>query len=58
VHGRMVITKLLEEIIREVEIPLRVKEIEGDAVFLFAIKPDARRSFARSDASRKCPAPT
>ncbi len=40
VHAQMVITKLLEEIIREVEIPLQVKEIEGDAVFLYAIKPD------------------
>jgi len=40
VHAQMVITKLLEEIIREVEIPLEVKEIEGDAVFLYAVKPD------------------
>lgn len=40
VHAQMVITKLLEAIIREVEIPLKVKEIEGDAVFLYAIKPD------------------
>jgi class 3 adenylate cyclase len=40
VHGQMVITKLLEEIIHEVEIPLEVKEIEGDAVFLYAIRPD------------------
>jgi hypothetical protein len=40
VHGQMVITKLLEEIIHEVEIPLEVKEIEGDAVFLYAIKPN------------------
>jgi len=39
-HGQMVITKLLEAIIHEVEIPLEVKEIEGDAVFLYAIKPD------------------
>jgi len=39
-HAQMVITKLLEEIIREVEIPLEVKEIEGDAVFLYAIRPD------------------
>lgn len=39
-HGQMIITKLLEEIIREVEIPLQVKEIEGDAVFLYAVKPD------------------
>jgi hypothetical protein len=40
VHAQMVITKLLEEIIREVEIPLQVKEVEGDAVFLYAIRPD------------------
>lgn len=40
VHGQMAITKLLEEIIREGEIPLQVKEIEGDAVFLYAIRPD------------------
>jgi class 3 adenylate cyclase len=39
-HGQMVITKLLEAIIQEVEIPLEIKEIEGDAVFLYAIKPD------------------
>jgi class 3 adenylate cyclase len=54
VHAQMVITKLLEEIIREVEIPLQVKEVEGDAVFLYAIKPDddaawdeTRRSIGR-----------
>lgn len=38
-HGQMIITKLLEHIIQEVEIPLEIKEIEGDAVFLYAIKP-------------------
>jgi len=40
VHAQMVITKLLEEIIREVEIPLEVKEVEGDAVFLYALRSD------------------
>lgn len=40
VHAQMIITKLLEAIIREVEIPLEVKEVEGDAVFLYAIKPN------------------
>ena len=40
VHGQQVITELLESIIREVEIPLVVKEIEGDAVFLYAVKTD------------------
>lgn len=40
VHGQVIISLLLEEIIREVEIPLEVKEIEGDAVFMYALKPD------------------
>ncbi len=40
IHGQQIITELLESIIREVEIPLEVKEIEGDAVFLYAVKPD------------------
>ena len=39
VHGQQVITNLIEAILREVEIPLEVKEIEGDAVFLYAIRP-------------------
>ena len=39
VHGQMLITMLIEGIIREVEIPLEVNKIEGDAVFLYAIKP-------------------
>jgi class 3 adenylate cyclase len=39
VHAQMVITKLLEQIIREAEIPLEVKEIEGDSVFIYAVKP-------------------
>jgi hypothetical protein len=39
VHGQQVITQLIEAILREVEIPLEVKEIEGDAVFLYAIHP-------------------
>lgn len=39
VHGQQVITSLIEAILREVEIPLEVKEIEGDAVFLYAVRP-------------------
>jgi len=39
VHGQQVITNLIESILREVEIPLEVKEIEGDAVFLYAVHP-------------------
>ena len=43
VHGQMVITKLLEEIIREVEIPLEVKEIEGMRSFSMRSSRTTRR---------------
>ncbi len=39
IHGQQVITALIEAILAEVEIPLEVKEIEGDAVFLYSVRP-------------------
>jgi class 3 adenylate cyclase len=36
IHGQLVITTLIETLLREVDIPLRLQEIEGDAVFLYA----------------------
>ena len=39
-HGQMVISHLLESLLREVDIPLELQEIEGDAIFLFATRPD------------------
>jgi class 3 adenylate cyclase len=38
-HGQMVITTLIETILREVDIPLRLQGIEGDAVFVYAEHP-------------------
>lgn len=38
-HGQMIVTILIESILKEVEIPLRLQEIEGDAVFLYAEHP-------------------
>jgi len=35
-HGQLVISGLIESIIKEVNIPLTLQEIEGDAVFLYA----------------------
>jgi len=40
VHGQMVISHLLESLLREVDIPLELQEIEGDAIFLFATRPE------------------
>jgi len=38
VHGQQCITFLIETLLREVDIPLRLQEIEGDAVFLYAAR--------------------
>jgi hypothetical protein len=42
-HGQIVINGLLESILREVDIPLTLQEIEGDAVFLYAAHPGSGR---------------
>ena len=39
VHGQVIITLLIETILAEVDIPLTLHEIEGDAVFLSAAHP-------------------
>ena len=39
VHGQQCITFLIETLIREIDIPLRLQEIEGDALFLYAEDP-------------------
>jgi hypothetical protein len=39
VHGQLCITFLIETLLREVDIPLQLQEIEGDAVFLYAAHP-------------------
>jgi Protein of unknown function (DUF2652) len=39
VHGQLCITFLSETILREVNIPLHLQGIEGDAVFLYAANP-------------------
>ncbi len=38
IHGQQCITFLIETIIREVDIPLHLQELEGDAVFLYAVR--------------------
>lgn len=40
-HGQMMVSLLIESILKQVDIPLRLQEIEGDAVFLYAEHPGA-----------------
>ena len=37
-HSQHVITELIQSIIKQVEIPLEVSKLEGDAIFLYAVK--------------------
>jgi hypothetical protein len=37
-HAQAVISELIKAIIKQVEIPLEVSKLEGDAVFLYAVK--------------------
>jgi class 3 adenylate cyclase len=37
-HAQVIVSELIKAIIRQVEIPLEISKLEGDAVFLYAIK--------------------
>lgn len=37
-HGQWIINELIQAIIEQVQIPLKVAKLEGDAVFLYAVK--------------------
>jgi hypothetical protein len=39
VHAQVVINELISTIIKQVEIPLEISKLEGDAVFFFAERP-------------------
>jgi len=46
-HAQVIITELIQAIIKEVEIPLQVAKLEGDAVFLYAIKDTSAADWAK-----------
>ena len=37
-HSQMIIGELLESLMRQVDVPLRISRIEGDALFLYAVR--------------------
>ncbi len=45
IHGQLCINALIESILQEVDIPLQLQEIEGDAVFLYAVHPGGSRAW-------------
>ncbi len=42
VHGQLIISELTKAIIKQVEIPLEISKLEGDAVFLYAVVNDSK----------------
>jgi hypothetical protein len=42
-HSQTIITELVKAIVRQIELPLEVAKLEGDAVFLFCRKQDGAR---------------
>jgi hypothetical protein len=42
VHGQLIISELTKAIIKQVEIPLEISKLEGDAVFLYAVVDDPK----------------
>lgn len=47
-HSQTIITELVKAIIRQIELPLEVAKLEGDAVFLFCRKQDTAKTWAQT----------
>jgi SAM-dependent methyltransferase len=50
-HSQMIIGELLESLMRMVDVPLRISRIEGDALFLYAVKSGDEEVWRRRSAS-------
>jgi arsenite methyltransferase len=50
-HSQTIIGELLESLIRQIDVPLRISAIEGDALFLYAIKSGDLDVWRRRSAS-------
>jgi 2-polyprenyl-3-methyl-5-hydroxy-6-metoxy-1,4-benzoquinol methylase len=51
-HSHIIISELIETILNEVQLPLTLAKLEGDAVFLYAVKEDAFAARAEDLGSR------
>ncbi len=47
-HAQVIISELIRALLKEVKLPLKVAEIEGDAVFLYAIKEGTEESWGKA----------
>jgi hypothetical protein len=49
-HSQMIITELTKTIIKQIEIPFQISKLEGDAVFLYAVKAEDTASWQTTSA--------
>ena len=47
-HSQTIITELIHAIVRQIELPLEVAKLEGDAIFLYCRKQNGPRDWAES----------
>lgn len=47
-HSQTIITELIHAIVRQIELPLEVAKLEGDAIFLYCRKQNGPREWAES----------
>ncbi len=52
-HTQLVIKELIETIVKQIEIPLEITKLEGDAVFLFSVKNDDEQWLEKKNAIGK-----
>lgn len=50
-HSQMIVAALLESLIEQVDVPLRVSDIEGDALFLYAVRSGDEEVWKRRSAN-------
>jgi len=49
-HSELIVRALLESVVEQVDVPLRVAGVEGDALFLYAIKSGDEDAWPRGGA--------
>lgn len=47
-HSQVIISELIKTIIEQVEIPLEISKLEGDAVFLYSVKDDSEAKWSNT----------
>ncbi len=50
-HGTLIVTELISALVKEVQVPLEISKLEGDALFLFMTEKKAQKVFGNNRAA-------